>query len=359
METAGHAVMASGVTVAISLLALLVLPGARPAQHGPRGHADPAGQRGGGAHPAPRAALQRRPAHRLPPHPQGRNRLPRLVGMGPPHRQAPPRRRRGGRGRARRSSSPRCSASRSGQGRAWSPWRRTVPGSTRCTTLTDGGVGAGVLTPIEVLVPADDAEAAADAARGVDGVQMAVVGTNRGDSAVVDVFPTQATLDSDASKVVTDVRAAVEPVVERRRRDHRSRSDHRGLLQRGLRQVPLRAGADRPDHLRPAGPHVPIRAAAAQGRAGQPDLAGAPCSARSCSSGSSATAPTRSSTSLRPERSTSGCPSSSSRSCSGCRWTTRSSSSPGCARSTTAPATPAWRSSPGSAGPDGWSPPRP
>src|SRR5207237_7746788 len=67
--------------------------------------------------------------------------------------------------------------------------------------------------PSEVLVPADDARAAADAARGVDGVQVAVVGTSRGDGAVVDVFPTEATLDSDASRVVTDVRSAVDPVV--------------------------------------------------------------------------------------------------------------------------------------------------
>ena len=49
--------------------------------------------------------------------------------------------------------------------------------------------------------------------------------------------------------VVDDVRAAVEPVIERRRRRHRARPGDRGLLQRGLRQVPLRAGPDRPDHL--------------------------------------------------------------------------------------------------------------
>ena len=81
-------------------------------------------------------------------------------------------------------------------------------------TLTDGGIDPGVLTPITVLVPAGDAAAAAEAARGIDGVQMSVVGTTRGDSAVIDVFPTQATLDSDTSTVVTDVRTAVETVVD-------------------------------------------------------------------------------------------------------------------------------------------------
>jgi RND superfamily putative drug exporter len=81
-------------------------------------------------------------------------------------------------------------------------------------TLTDGGVGTGVITPLAVLVPARDAEAAADAARGVDGVQLAVVGTVSGDSAVVDVLPTDATMDSDSAGVVDDIRAAVEPVAD-------------------------------------------------------------------------------------------------------------------------------------------------
>jgi len=80
-------------------------------------------------------------------------------------------------------------------------------------TLEDGGVGAGVLTPVEVLVPARDAEAAAEAARHVDGVQLAVIGTTHDDQAVVDVLPTDATLDSDAAKVVDDIRAAVDPAV--------------------------------------------------------------------------------------------------------------------------------------------------
>lgn len=77
-------------------------------------------------------------------------------------------------------------------------------------TLTRGGIGTGVLTPIEVLVPANHAEQAARAARGVDGVQVAVVGTTAGDRAVVDVLPTDATLDNASSALVDRVRAAVE-----------------------------------------------------------------------------------------------------------------------------------------------------
>ena len=192
--------------------------------------------------------------------------------MGTAHRPAPLRRHRA----ARRSCSPcssfPCSASRSGRGRASSRWRQTGPRYDALQTLTDGGVGAGVLTPIEVLVPAGDAEAAAEAARGVDGVQLAVVGTTVGDSAVVDVLPDRRHPRQRRLRRGRRRQGGGRARRRRRRRDHRSRGDRRGLLQRGLRQVPLRAGADLPDHLRPAGPHLPVRAPAAQGGAAQPDL---------------------------------------------------------------------------------------
>ena len=65
MKTAGRAVFASGVTVAISLLALLVVP-VRSAQHRPRRLLIPlvSVRR---PHAATGAAVQRRAAHRLPP----------------------------------------------------------------------------------------------------------------------------------------------------------------------------------------------------------------------------------------------------------------------------------------------------
>ena len=56
MQTAGHAVLASGVTVAISLLALVVVPVPFLRSMGYRRHADPARQRGRRAHPAAGAA---------------------------------------------------------------------------------------------------------------------------------------------------------------------------------------------------------------------------------------------------------------------------------------------------------------
>jgi RND superfamily putative drug exporter len=81
-------------------------------------------------------------------------------------------------------------------------------------TLTDGGIESGVLTPIEVLVPTDQAEAAAEAPRSVDGVQMAVVGGDKSPVAVVDVIPKHETVDSSSNAIVDDVRAAVNDAVD-------------------------------------------------------------------------------------------------------------------------------------------------
>ena len=268
MKTAGHAVVASGVTVAISLLALLVVPVPALRSMGLAGMLIPL--------VSVAVVLTLLPAL--------------LSSIGP--RVDYPRIRKEG------------TASR-----GWSAWARLIvrhrfvataaamvmlalliapvfnlkigPGSSleslarsgprfdTLQTLTDGGVGTGVLTPVVVLVPAADAEGAADAARGVEGVQLAVVGTIAGDTAVVDVLPTDATLDSDASGVVKDVRSAVDSSDQRRRRHHRAWPDHRGLLQRGLRQVPVRARLDRTDHLHLARANIPIRTAATQGRPAQ------------------------------------------------------------------------------------------
>jgi RND superfamily putative drug exporter len=80
--------------------------------------------------------------------------------------------------------------------------------------LESGGVGAGVLTPIEVLVAPDQADAAVRAAAAVDGVQFAVVGSQTDDVALIDVIPSVATLESSSISVVDDVRDAVTDGVE-------------------------------------------------------------------------------------------------------------------------------------------------
>ena len=209
MKTAGHAVVASGVTVAISLLALLIVPVPALRSMGLAGMLIPL--------VSVAVVLTLLPAL--------------LSSIGP--RVDYPRIRKEGRA-----------------SRGWSAWARVVvrhrfvataaamvmlalliapvlnlkigPGSSleslaqsgprydTLQTLTTGGVGTGVLTPVVVLVPADGAEDAAEAARSVDEVQLAVVGTTAGDTAVVDVLPTDATLDSDAAAVVDEVRAAVD-----------------------------------------------------------------------------------------------------------------------------------------------------
>jgi RND superfamily putative drug exporter len=79
-------------------------------------------------------------------------------------------------------------------------------------SLRSGGVGAGVLTPIEVLVPSDKASAAAAAAGQVSGVRMAVVGGDKNGLAVVDVIPMKETVDSSGNVIVDGVRDAVEKV---------------------------------------------------------------------------------------------------------------------------------------------------
>ena len=211
MKTAGRAVLASGVTVAISLLALLIVPVPALRSMGVAGLLIPL--------VSVSAVLTLLPAL--------------LSSIGP--RVDYPRIRKEG------------TASRS-----WSAWARLVirhraiaatvaasvlalliipvfglkigqssvdslaSSGTRYDalhTLTAGGVGNGVLTPIEVLVPASDAAVAAKAASGVDGVQLAVVGTVKGDNAVVDVLPTDATVDNDGTAVVDGVRTAVESAV--------------------------------------------------------------------------------------------------------------------------------------------------
>ncbi|MGI8676271.1 MAG: MMPL family transporter [Nocardioidaceae bacterium] len=211
MKTAGHAVVASGVTVAISLLALLVVPVPFLRSMGIGGMLIPL--------VSVSVVLTLLPAL--------------LSSVGP--RIDYPRIRKEG------------TASR-----GWSAWARVIvrhrfvaaavavvmlalliipvfglkigqsglesqarsgPRFDTLQTLSEGGVGTGILTPVDVLVPASEAEAAAEAARGVDGVQLAVVGTIKGDEAVVDVLPTDVTVDSDGTALVSDIRTAVEDAV--------------------------------------------------------------------------------------------------------------------------------------------------
>ncbi|MFY9914282.1 MAG: MMPL family transporter [Nocardioidaceae bacterium] len=87
---------------------------------------------------------------------------------------------------------------------------KSGPAFNTLTTLRDGGVGSGVLTPVEVLAPAADAQAVVAATKSVPGVQTAVVGGVRGDTAVIDVIPENETVDSSANAVVDGIRSAAQ-----------------------------------------------------------------------------------------------------------------------------------------------------
>lgn len=86
---------------------------------------------------------------------------------------------------------------------------RSGPPFTVLQELQTQGVGDGVLTPIEVLVPQADARSAVAAARTVSGVRTAVVGGTRAGVSVVDVIPVHETVDSASNGPVNGVRSAV------------------------------------------------------------------------------------------------------------------------------------------------------
>ncbi|MDP9317890.1 MAG: MMPL family transporter, partial [Actinomycetota bacterium] len=208
MKTAGHAVFASGVTVAISLVALLVVPVPFLRSMGI----------GGMLIPLVSVAVVL-------------TLLPALLSSFGPRIDYP---------RIRREAT---------ASRGWSAWARAIvrrrfvaagvalvalallivpvfslkigqsgiaslarngPAYTALQTLRSGGFGSGVLTPVEVLVPASQADAAVQAAGSVDGVQMAVIGGMKDGQAVVDVLPTSETVDSSSSAVVDQIRSTVE-----------------------------------------------------------------------------------------------------------------------------------------------------
>ena len=87
---------------------------------------------------------------------------------------------------------------------------RSGPAYDTVQQLRASGTGAGVLTPITVLVPTGQGPAAATAARGVKGVYSASVGGSAGGTDLVDVLPLRETVDSNGTAVVESVRHAID-----------------------------------------------------------------------------------------------------------------------------------------------------
>jgi putative drug exporter of the RND superfamily len=94
------------------------------------------------------------------------------------------------------------------------------PAYEQLKTLRDGGVPAGIVSPMEVLIKGKDASTSADrtisAAEQADGVAFAFSPDNgqwrRGSSAVVDVIPTDETVDSTKAHVVDQVHSAIDGI---------------------------------------------------------------------------------------------------------------------------------------------------
>ncbi|MGL4173016.1 MAG: MMPL family transporter [Actinomycetota bacterium] len=78
-------------------------------------------------------------------------------------------------------------------------------------TLGDGGVQSGILSPLSVLAQGEEAaNRIAEAAREVPGVRMAVISEpGRGDVVNVEVIPNAETVDSNGVEIVDDVRSAI------------------------------------------------------------------------------------------------------------------------------------------------------
>ena len=94
---------------------------------------------------------------------------------------------------------------------------RSGPAYDTLQSLRAGGVEDGVLTPIAVLVPDGEAPAALAAAKGVEGVRTAVLGGSKDGTTIVDVIPERETVDSSSNTVTNNVRDAVDQATDNSR----------------------------------------------------------------------------------------------------------------------------------------------
>ena len=153
---------------------------------------------------------------------------------------------------------------------------KSGPAYDALQTLERGGVSTGALTPIEVLVSTDQANAAAERLGQVDGIERALVpngpASNRNGQTVLVLIPDEETVNSKSIGVV-------QAGQERRRRTARSRRCHRDrgcpdrLPARGVRQLPVDVDDHRGADVPAAGACLPLAAAAVQGDPAQPGVA--------------------------------------------------------------------------------------
>ena len=210
METAGRAVVFSGITVGIGLFALIALPLPFLRSMGYGGMLIPLVIDPGGDHAAAgRAREGRQPARLAPPahrrqgvaglDPLGRGGLPSPLGCG---------RRRNGGGRSV-SCSPRPTSSSAPRTRT--PRRSPVMRRTGLDALQSSGIGEGALLPHEILIEGDtDPEAVAAGMREIDGIHGAVAPEDeswrQGGTAIVDAIPIDDSGSAEGEETLTAVR---------------------------------------------------------------------------------------------------------------------------------------------------------
>ena len=150
------------------------------------------------------------------------------------------------------------------------------PAHTALGTLEAGGVPSGTLTPIDVLARQSAAPAITHQLAELPGVHAVVSPATpqfrRDDTALVTVLPTAETnVPAGQSTVIQSATLSPKP--------RRSRGCRLGRLEdrfqpRRLRQLPADARADRAGDVRAARPGVPLAAPTAQGSGDEPRLAG-------------------------------------------------------------------------------------
>ena len=340
MEHAGKAVVFSGTTVAISLLALVVAARPVPAQHRHRRHADPAGQRRRRDHAAAGRPGHDRPAAGLAAHAHREDRASRgwtawarfvvrhrwaaailstavLAGLVRRRVDDP----------ARQPAARVARPGRSGPHRARPARRLAASAAARCRRSTRSSAPA---TPSAVV---------ARARASVEGVRTAIAPGR--------LAPRRHVADHrhpdrgrQLRRRAGDARPRPRGRRCRRGRDRRRGGPERRLPRFRLRQLPARGRADRRAHVPAARPRVPLADHPAQGRPAEPAVGRRRLGPDRARLAARIRLRARSGASRPRRRSTSRCRSSSSRSCSASRWTTRCSSSAACGRPTTAPARP-------------------
>ena len=218
-----------------------------------------------------------RAPHRLAADPARGRGVAGLVGLGPGHRPAPLRSppavalvALGAAGRSR------CSASRSGRP-ASTRWPPAAPRSTRCSSCGTAASATGVLTPIAVLVPEDQADAAVGGgARRRRGLHRGRRAARARGTTVVDVAarrarPSTPPAPTWSRRCGSPSRAPPTATV----RIAGAGADGPGLLPRGLREASRTCCVIiAADHVPAAGAHLPVGAAAAEGGRAQPGVAG-------------------------------------------------------------------------------------